>query len=370
MRHIIEVLHGLLPVILMILVQIIYTGMNILYKLVADDGMNMRILVTYRWILASAFTIPLALIIERKNRPKFTWDLLWLAFLSGLFGGTVSQNLYVESLVLTSATFAAAIANLSPAVTLVLAVILGYEKLEMRRAEGKAKTLGTLLGISGAMVITLYRGAELKIWSTDVHLLKQNTTSNGHVSTNYIAGFATAFGSCLCYAVWLIVQTRMSKIYPLHYTNAALTSIMASFQCVIFSLCSERNWSEWKLGWNLRLLTVFYSGIINSGLVLTFIAWCVYMRGAVFVASFSPLSLVLIALIASLLLQEHLHLGSVVGAALIVCGLYMVLWAQSKELKDKAKLVPTHIQTQTQTELIAVVSDSSLSKKHQDSFNS
>ncbi|XP_065872122.1 WAT1-related protein At1g25270-like [Euphorbia lathyris] len=366
MRHVIEVLHGLRPVILMILVQIIYTGMNVFYKLAANDGMNMRILVAYRWIFASAFTIPLALFIERKNRPNFSWGLLWLAFLSGLFGGTLSQNLYVESLIVTSATFAAAIANLTPAVTLILAVFLGYEKLGLKTGVGKAKTLGTLIGIGGAMLITLYRGVELKLWSTNVHLLKAKASAqNGHVSSNYIVGFVTAFGSCVCYAVWLMIQTKMSKIYPLHYTNAALTSIMASIQCVVFSVCSQRNWSHWKLGWNVRLLTVFYSGIINSGLVLTFIAWCVYMRGAVFVASFSPLSLVLIAIIASLLLQEQLHLGSVVGAALIVCGLYMVLWGQCKEMKEKAKLVPT----QNENELIdiQVVSDSSLSKKHQHS---
>ncbi|EEF34431.1 conserved hypothetical protein [Ricinus communis] len=29
---------------------------------------------------------------------------------------------------------------------------------------------------------------------------------------------------------------------------------------------------------------------------------------------------------------------SIVGAGLIVCGLYMVLWGQSKEMKEKAKL--------------------------------
>ncbi|XP_048231380.1 WAT1-related protein At1g25270 isoform X2 [Ricinus communis] len=340
MRNICEVLHGLKPVMLMVLAQFIYAGMNIFYKVAANDGMSMRVLVAYRWIFSTAFTVPLALIIERKKRPKLTWKILGQAFLNGLFGATLSQNLYVESLIMTSATFAAAISNLGPAITLILAASFGLEKLRLRTSVGKAKLLGILLGIGGAMVFTFYRGAEIKIWSTNFHLLNHTShqPQHSHITSDRILGSCMALGSCVSFALWLIFQTKMSKIYPCHYSNAALMSIMGSTQCVIVALCMERNWTQWKLGWNVRLLTVFYSGIVTSGLVVTLIAWCVCMRGPVFVASFNPLSLVLVAIAGSLMLDEKLHQGSIVGAGLIVCGLYMVLWGQSKEMKEKAKL--------------------------------
>ncbi|BFG38719.1 hypothetical protein CerSpe_249930 [Prunus speciosa] len=71
--------------------------MYYIYKLVAQEGMNLTILVAYRLIFATAAMIPPALIFER---------------------GSLSQNLYIESLALTSATYAAAMLNLVPAITL------------------------------------------------------------------------------------------------------------------------------------------------------------------------------------------------------------------------------------------------------------
>ena len=43
------------------------------------------------------------------------------------FRGALGQNLYLESLALTSPTFSAAMANLIPAVTFIFALFLGYD---------------------------------------------------------------------------------------------------------------------------------------------------------------------------------------------------------------------------------------------------
>jgi drug/metabolite transporter (DMT)-like permease len=48
---------------------------------------------------------------------------------------------------------------------------------------------------------------------------------------------------------------------------------------------------------------------VGSGLMVTLIAWCVRMRGPLFVSVFNPLMLVLVAIMSSLLLDEKLHLG-------------------------------------------------------------
>ena len=55
------------------------------------------------------------------------------------------------------------------------------------------------------------------------------------------------------------MQTKMSKAYPCHYSSTALMAMMGSVQATVFALCSQRDWEEWKLGWNIRLLTVSYS---------------------------------------------------------------------------------------------------------------
>ncbi|XP_055959867.1 WAT1-related protein At1g68170-like isoform X3 [Mercurialis annua] len=299
MRHLLETVHGLKPVILMILVQFILTGMNIFYKLAANDGMNMRVLVAYRSILSAAFTVPLALIFER------------------------------------------------------------LEKVRLGTTTDKAKVFGILIGIGGAMVFTFYKGVEIKIWSTNVDLLKHKNHTQLHKdnsTSHHIIGSCLAFASCVCFGMWLIIQSKLSKKFPYHYSSAALMSLMGSIQSVIFALSIDRSWSQWKLGWNLRLLAAAYSGIVTSGVVLTLIAWCVSLRGPVFVASFNPLCLVLVAIAGSLMLEEQLHLGSILGAGLIVCGLYILLWGQNKEIKEKAKLLPKD-SSSTNHELLKVVVD-------------
>ncbi|KAG8651065.1 hypothetical protein MANES_07G091700v8 [Manihot esculenta] len=311
MRNIFQVFDGVKPAILMVVVHIAYTGVNVLYKLAANEGLNLRILIAYRWIFSSAFLVPLALIVERKSRPKLTRVVLFQAFLCGLFGGLASQNLYLESLALTSATYVTAISNLLPAITLILALSFRLENLEIKTTIGKAKVMGTIVGIGGAMLLSLYKGPETNVWSLKLHLLRRSQHQHSHISSTHVLGSSLAFGSCTSYALWLIVQ------------------------CVILSLCMERNWSQWKLGWNLMLLTVLYSGIVIAGLVVVLIAWCVHVRGPVFVANFNPLSLLLTAIMGSLILEEKLHLGSILGAGLIVCGLYMVLWGKDKEMKEK-----------------------------------
>ncbi|KAF5936740.1 hypothetical protein HYC85_024246 [Camellia sinensis] len=58
---------------IMVVVQITFDVVNIFYKMAANDGMKMTVLIAYRFLFASAFILPLALFLERKSRPKLTW---------------------------------------------------------------------------------------------------------------------------------------------------------------------------------------------------------------------------------------------------------------------------------------------------------
>lgn len=51
----------------------------------------------------------------------------------------------------------------------------------------------------------------------------------------------------------------MSEEYPCQFSSTALMCVMGAIQAVVFALCMEKDWSQWKLGWNIRLLTVAYS---------------------------------------------------------------------------------------------------------------
>ncbi|KAL0334451.1 UNVERIFIED_CONTAM: WAT1-related protein [Sesamum angustifolium] len=204
------------------------------------------------------------------------------------------------------------------------------------------------MGIGGAMLLTFYKGPELNLWNTNINLLEITKThhqadgpTQSHVPDhNLVLGAFLALASCVCYSLWLIIQAKASEHYPCPYSITAMITVWGSIQSVTVALCMERDWNNWKLGWDIRLLTVAFAGIVGSGLMFTLVAWCVRMRGPLFVSIFNPLMLVIVAIAGSLFLEEKLHLGMVLGAILIVGGLYVVLWGKGKELKKVSQLMP------------------------------
>lgn len=86
------------------------------------------------------------------------------------------------------------------------------ERLNLGTIVGKAKVLGTLMGIGGAMLLTFYKGAEIDIWSSHLNLLHDSQNQTRHVASplkqsgNRLLGFLLALGSCSSFALWLIIQ--------------------------------------------------------------------------------------------------------------------------------------------------------------------
>ncbi|KAL6844232.1 hypothetical protein ACP4OV_025905 [Aristida adscensionis] len=339
------------PVAAMMVVQVVFAGVNIFYKLAVCDGMDMRVLVAYRYLFASAVLVPLAYFIERSKRTRLTWRVVVMSFICGLTGGSLAQNLYISGMKLTSATFASAMTNLIPAVTFVLAVLFRYERLAVRTFSGQAKLAGTFLGVGGAMLLTFYKGADVTPWHSHLDLVATLTARHAAAGTPAAAASAAAeasnramgsllvIGSCCFYALWLILQAKLSKEYPFHYSSTALMCLMSTAQSVAFALCYVRDLAQWRLRLDIRLLSVVYSGVLASGVMLVVLSWCVRRRGPLFASVFNPLMLVVVAVLSSLLLGEKLHLGSVFGAVLIVLGLYAVLWGKGRETPTDAAKV-------------------------------
>ncbi|MQM16113.1 hypothetical protein Taro_049066 [Colocasia esculenta] len=328
----------------MVLVQMVFAGVNIFYKLAANDRMDLRVLVAYRHIFGMAFLIPLAFLLERKDRPRLTPTILIQSFFCGLFGGTVSQNLYAVAIKLTTATFTTAITNLIPVITFILAVIFRLERLQMRTMSGQAKVGGTVLGLGGAMLLTFYRGPDINIWTSKIDLLQGHDKVPGMAANkepgNRVVGSLMAVASCFCYSIWLIIQAKMSRSYTGIYSSSALMCAMGALQSTAYGLFMQRDWREWRLRFDIRLITVVYAGIFASGVTLMVMAWCIALKGPLYISVFNPLMLVMVAVLSSLLLDEKLHLG-ILGGLLIVGGLYLVLWGKGREAAKVAKLPVT-----------------------------
>ncbi|EPS58157.1 hypothetical protein M569_16659, partial [Genlisea aurea] len=80
-------------------------------------------------------------------------------------------------------------------------------------------------------------------------------------------------------------------------------------------------------------------GIVASGITFTVQIWCIDRGGPVFVAVYQPVQTLVTAVMASFLLGEEFYLGGIIGAALVIAGLYFVLWGKNEETRLGAGIV-------------------------------
>ncbi|XP_031126887.1 WAT1-related protein At1g68170-like isoform X2 [Ipomoea triloba] len=314
-RSICKVLHDeVKPAFVMVVVQALFAGVNVAYKIAYAAGMNAAVLTFYRFLFAAGFIAPIAFIAERI---------------------AIGMNLSVKIVIYSSATFSAAIANLDPAITFIIAVILRLERLGWQRPAGKAKVLGTIVGICGAIVFTSYKGPEINLWNTNINVL--HSSPHLKLGTRPLLGAFLGLACCVCYSLLLIIQGKAADKYPCPYSFTALTLAMGSIQSFVYALCVERNWEEWKLAWNVKLLAITYLGTLGGGVLFAMSTWCVGVKGPVYVSAFTPLWLILMAIVGSLCLEEKLHLGYIFGGVLIMMGLYVVLWGKQEEIKREKR---------------------------------
>ncbi|XP_068636164.1 WAT1-related protein At5g64700-like [Aristolochia californica] len=329
----------------MILVQVAYGGSNILCKIALLKGMSVFVFILYRHLIAMFILGPLAYILERKHSGALSFSVLVKIFLLAALGVTVHQSLYYAGLDFTSATVATALSNVIPALTFILAILLKMEKLKIRSARGRAKLLGTVICVGGALIFTLWKGYLFKgIVRTpliDVHVNDPSKPSHGR--DDWIKGSALILTSFVAWSSWLILLAMIYEVYPARLSINSLICFFASVQSSILALVFERNTSSWKLDWNVQLLTIIYSGTVISALTYYLQTWCVSEKGPVFVALFSPLLAVIVAVFSAFAFAERLHLGSLIGGVLIVGGLYCVLWGKSRDRHGAEETVDDQI---------------------------
>ncbi|XP_058086555.1 WAT1-related protein At3g30340-like isoform X3 [Magnolia sinica] len=267
---------------------------------------------------------------ERKMLSKLSWMALPWIFFNGLFGITMAMGLYYYGLQYTSATFASNFLNLIPITTFILSTIAGMEKLGLGSKGGRIKVAGTMLCVAGALSVSLYKGKPLHIWPS--HLHSHHISMQRMTKKELVTGSLMLVGSCLSYATWFIVQVKLFKVYPSVYWATMLSCLAGSLQSAIIGIALDRGKAAWSLGWDMQLLTIFYSGVLTTGANFCLISWAVSKRGPTYPSMFSPVSLVFVTILESLFMGEEIFIGSILGMLMITGGLYAFLWGKRNEL--------------------------------------
>ncbi|XP_057778957.1 WAT1-related protein At2g37460-like [Salvia miltiorrhiza] len=320
------------PFLAVVFLQAGLAGMDIISKAALNEGMSNYVFIVYRHVVATLVITPFAFVLDKKVRPKMTTSTFLKIMLMALLEPVIDQNLYFLGMKYTTATFAAAMANVLPAITFVMAWCFRLEKVKLMSVRSQAKIIGTIATIAGAMIMTLVTGPNLELpWTRPA----AGPTHTIHHQQHTIKGALMITVGCFSWAAFMILQAVTLRTYPAELSLTAWICLLGTAEGAALALVVEKgNAAAWSIKWNTSSLAAVYSGIFCSGIAYYVQGVVMKERGPVFVTAFSPLSMIIVAIMSSFILAEQMFLGRVVGAGVIVMGLYFVVWGKQKDYKS------------------------------------
>ncbi|KAE8735952.1 WAT1-related protein [Hibiscus syriacus] len=238
-----------------IFLQVGLAGMNVLSKAALNQRMSNYALVVYHHTIATLVMIPFAAIIEkyinisivivfdvmfvisvmkltwkfyldREMRPKMTMSIFIKIMVLGLL--EPGQNSYYVGMKYTTATFAAAMYTILPAITFLMAWIFRFEKVNFRSISNHAMVIDTLATVAGAMVMTLMKGLILELLWTKLSINNHEAASKKGTDFHHTVkgGLMNTVG-CFCYACLVVLQAFTLKTYLAELSLTAWVCLMA-----------------------------------------------------------------------------------------------------------------------------------------------
>ncbi|CAJ1971862.1 unnamed protein product [Sphenostylis stenocarpa] len=319
------------PYLLTVGLQFAMAGTFVFTKACLDHGMSRFVLTVYRNVIAALALAPFAIIFERNVRPKMTLSIFMQILALGFLEPVIDQSFTSLGMQYTSASFASAIMNAVPSVTFVIAVILRLEHVKLKEIRSKAKVIGTLVTFGGALLMTLYKGPQINIFnhSNSGYQKDESHSHEGH--KHWVTGTLFLCLGCLAWSCFYILQSITVKRYPAELSLSSMICLAGALQSAVVAVIADHNPGTWAIRFDYTLYGPLYSGIMSSGIAYYVQGLVMKSRGPVFMTSFNPLLMIIVATLGSFFLGEHLYLGSVVGATIIVVGLYSVVWGKAKD---------------------------------------
>jgi len=283
---------------LLVLVPIFWGGAFVAAKFVVHELPPFTV-ATIRFALATLCLLPLIYYQEKEKIRLQKEDLLGMLVLglTGIFG---YNALFFCGLQFTSATNGSLIIATNPIITFLLSAVFLKEQISWKKA------LGIVISFTGVTFVITNGNL--------THILE----------ANYNIGDLMLMGAPLCWAIYSIVGKGILKKYsPLASTTYACgfgTLMLLPFSLYEltqkgFAIVGQTSF----LGW----LAIVYMAVFAS--VLGFVWWYkgVEKIGASRTSIFTNLVPVSAVVLAALLLGEQITGGDILGAGLVISGVYL-----------------------------------------------
>ncbi|KAL6518855.1 hypothetical protein OROHE_017608 [Orobanche hederae] len=305
-------------------------GLNTLFKLATRHHMSRHVFLVYAYAVAAFVLVPSPFFARRSRvLPPLNYSIMLKIFLLGVVGYT-SQIMGYTGINYGSPTLASAMSNLAPAFTFVLAIIFRMERLALSSTSSRAKIVGTIVSISGAFIVTFYKGPSINI-AAPPSPVSFDQSLHSSSQSNWMIGSLFLAVEYFLVPVWYIIQAHIMKEYPAELTVVFFYTSCVSILAAIVGFFAEPDSSKWIIRPNVALLSILCSGFFGCCINNAVHTWALHLRGPVYVAMFKPLSIAIAAAMGVIILGDTLYLGSIIGAAIIAIGFYTVMWGKAKE---------------------------------------
>ncbi|KAF8009846.1 hypothetical protein BT93_J0740 [Corymbia citriodora subsp. variegata] len=301
-----------LPFIAMVAIESICVGVHTLFKAATLRGLSQHVFVVYAYAVSALVLLPAPFMSYRG----------------------LSQIMGYAGISFSSPTLGSALSNLTPALTFILAILFRMEKVSLKRSSSQAKIIGTVLSISGAFVVTLYKGPPIITPALKWPLSFDPLLSTS--SSNWVLGGIFLTAEYTLVPLYFIVMAQIMEAYPAALTVPFFHNICVCFIAAIVALAAEHDANAWRVS-NIGLASIICSGLFEHRLRNCVHTWAIRLKGPFYVAMFKPALVVIAVIMGFFFLGDALHLGSLIGAIIMSIGFYTVLWGKAKETSEEPR---------------------------------
>nr|VDD05292.1 unnamed protein product [Brassica rapa] len=116
----------------LVLLQFIAAGVALFTKAAFMEGLSPAVFVVYPQAIATLFICPISFFFtwRKPSKPSLGVRGFWWVAFTAILGVAVNQNAYFAGIDLSSSSMASATTNLVPAVTFIISIIVGFERIK------------------------------------------------------------------------------------------------------------------------------------------------------------------------------------------------------------------------------------------------